>query len=175
MDNFEYIEDILLKIDEGKIIKKKRSYLKASSLLFLGVAILYYVSVYNGVSQNDMLSSVMIMLGIGVIAWGTILFVAGKELYVYQPTGKVLKKHKVYVAPHQSSKLYQIFNDGQYNDLQKIDRMNQSNISVEAFCTDDDEYAVVQVLEFVPYNDVPTSPVKVCVGTNAKQIDCYLK
>ena len=30
-------------------------------------------------------------------------------------------------------------------------------------------------MEFIPYNDVPMTPVKVCEGTQAKQVAYFLK
>ena len=33
----------------------------------------------------------------------------------------------------------------------------------------------MEVLEFIPYNDVPMTPVKVCVGTQAQQVAYFLK
>ena len=41
--------------------------------------------------------------------------------------------------------------------------------------TEDEQYALLQVMEFTPYNDVPMTPVKVCEGTQAKQVAYFLK
>ena len=44
-----------------------------------------------------------------------------------------------------------------------------------AYCSEDEQYALLQVMEFIPYNDVPMTPVKVCEGTQAKQVAYFLK
>ena len=152
---FEYIDDVLLNVDKDKIEKKKKSPIKPLALLILGAAILWYGANYINTAQSDTLSSVVIMIGLGVAAWGIVAFLVKKECYVYKPTGKVLKKHKVYVAANQSS--------------------GQSNLSLEAYCSEDEQYALLQVMEFIPYNDVPMTPVKVCEGTQAKQVAYFLK
>lgn len=115
------------------------------------------------------------MIGLGVAAWGIVAFLVKKECYVYKPTGKVLKKHKVYVAANQSSRLYDILEQNRYDDLQSLTRSGQSNLSLEAYCSEDEQYALLQVMEFIPYNDVPMTPVKVCEGTQAKQVAYFLK
>ena len=167
------ITDVLVYKD--KIEKKKKSPIKPLALLILGAAILWYGANYINTAQSDTLSSVVIMLGLGVAAWGIVAFLVKKERYVYKPTGKVLKKHKVYVAANQSSRLYDILEQNRYDDLQSLTRSGQSNLSLEAYCSDDEQYALLQVMEFIPYNDVPMTPVKVCEGTQAKQVAYFLK
>ena len=171
---FEYIDDVLLNVDKDKIEKKKKSPIKPLALLILGAAILWYGANYINTAQSDTLSSVVIMIGLGVAAWGIVAFLVKKERYVYKPTGKVLKKHKVYVAANQSSRLYDILEQNRY-DLQSLTRSGQSNLSLEAYCSEDEQYALLQVIEFIPYNDVPMTPVKVCEGTQAKQVAYFLK
>ena len=154
---FEYIDDVLLNVDKDKIEKKKKSPIKPLALLILGAAILWYGANYINTAQ------------------GIVAFLVKKERYVYKPTGKVLKKHKVYVAANQSSRLYDILEQNRYDDLQSLTRSGQSNLSLEAYCSEDEQYALLQVMEFIPYNDVPMTPVKVCEGTQAKQVAYFLK
>lgn len=176
MDNkFEYIDDVILKVDAGKVIKKRTSPIKPLGLLLVGAAILYFGATRINTADSDTFSSIIIMVGLGIMGWGAMAFIIKKERYVYQPTGKILKKHKVYVAPNQSSKLYQIVENNKYDDLQSLGHTSQSNLSLEVFCSEDEQYALVQVMEFIPYNDVPMTSVKVCEGTQAKQIAYFLK
>ena len=69
MENFDYIEDVLLNVDEGKIVKKKKSCMKPLGLLLVGGAILYFAGSHMG-TMHDMLSSVILMVGLGVLGWG---------------------------------------------------------------------------------------------------------
>ncbi len=172
---FEYIDNVISDVDKDRIGKKKQSPVKPLALLILGAAILWYGANYINTAQSDTLSSVVIMLGLGVAAWGIVAFLVKKERYVYKPTGKVLKKHKVYIAANQSSRLYDILEQNKYDDLQSLTRSEQSNLSLEAYCSEDEQYALLQVMEFIPYNDIPMTPVKICEGTQAKQVACFLK
>ena len=170
---FEYIDEAILNVEN--VEKKRKSPIKPIVLLILGAAILWCGANYINTAKGDTLSSVVIMIGLGVVVWGIAAFFVKKECYIYKPTGKALKKRKVYVAANQSSRLYDILEQDKLDDLQSLTRANQSNLSVEAYCTDDDQYALLQVLEFIPYNDVPMTPVKVCVGTQAQQVAYFLK
>lgn len=74
MEKFDYIGDIILKVDEGKIVKKKKSPVKPLGLLLVGAAVLYFGSTHINAAENDILSSVAIMIGLGIIGWGSWLF-----------------------------------------------------------------------------------------------------
>lgn len=174
-NKFEYIDDVILNVDKDKVEKKKKSPIKPIALLILAAAILWYGANYVNTAQSDTLSSVVIMIGLAIAGWGIVAFLVKKERYVYKPTGKTLKKHKVYVAANQSSRLYDILAQNKYDDLQSLTRAGQSNLSLEAYCSEDEQYALLQVMEFIPYNDVPMTPVKVCEGAQAKQVAYFLK
>lgn len=172
---YEYIDDVILKVDEGKVEKKKKSPVKPLGLLIVGAAILWFGANYINTAQSDTLSSIIIMLGLGVVGWGIIAFIIKKERYIYKPTGKTLKKHKIYVAANQSTQLYDMVEQSKFDNLNSLTRSDQSNLSLEVFCSEDEQYALLQVMEFVPYNDVPRTNVKVFEGTMAKQIAGFLK
>ena len=172
---FDYIDDVILKVDEGKVEKKKKSPVKPLGLLIVGAAILWVGASHINTAQSDTLSSIIIMIGLAVVGWGIMAFIIKKERYVYKPTGKAMKKHKVYVAANQSSQLYNIIEQNKFDDLQSLSRADQSNLSLEVFCSEDEQYALLQVMEFIPYNDVPRTEVKVYEGTPAKQIEYFLK
>lgn len=172
---FDYIDDVILTVDETKVGKKKKSPVKPLGLLLVGAIVLWIGATHINTAQSDTLSSIIIMIGLAIVGWGIMAFIIKKERYVYKPTGKTLKKHKVYVAANQSSQLYNIIEQNKFDDLQSLSRSDQSNLSLEIFCSEDEQYALLQVMEFVPYNDIPRTDVKVYEGTQAKQIAYFLK
>lgn len=160
MANFDYIGDVLVQADGTNIVKKKSSPLKGVLLLAVGGVILYLATAVT--TEKDMLSSLLILLGICVLVWSVTVFIASKERFIYQPTKQVLKKHVIYVSPNQSFKLHQIIQEGKYEELKNICQSGQSNLSLVIYSTDDKKYAALQAQEFIPYNDVPTTPVRIC-------------
>ena len=171
---FDYIDNVADAAD-GEVMKKRTSPVKAIVLLIIGAGVLYYGAAHLGGTVSEVLSSAMIIAGLIIVVWGIASFFSKREKYIYKPSGKELKKRKVYVAPNYSSKLYQMVEDGKYDELKSLPRVPQSNLSIEALCGEEGNYAMLQVLEFVPYNDIPTTPVKVCRGEQAKYITDFLK
>ena len=51
-------------------------------MLILGAAILWYGANHVNTAQSDTLSSVVIMLGLGIAIWGIVAFLVKKECYV---------------------------------------------------------------------------------------------
>ena len=175
MENkFDYIDNVA-SVTDGDVVKKHTSPVKAVVLLVIGAGVLYYGAAHLGGTVSEMLSSALIIVGLIIVVWGIAAFFSKRDKYVYKPTGKALKKYKVYLAPNYSNKLYQMVEDGKFDDLKSLPRVQQSNLSVEALCGEDGQYVMLQVLEFVPYNDVPMTHVKVFQGEQAKLIADFLK
>lgn len=175
MENkFDYIDNVASAADSD-VVKKRTSPLKAIVLLIVGAGVLYYGAAHLGGSVSEVLSSALIIAGLIIVIWGIGSFFSKRVKYIYKPTGKALKKCKVYVSPNYSSKLYQMVEDGKFEELKTLPRVPQSNLSIEALCGENGQYAMLQVLEFVPYNDVPTTPVKVVQGEQAKFVSDFLK
>ena len=171
---FEYIGNMSFG-PESAIVKKQKSALKGIILIILGAVVLYFGATHTSSSSADIISSVLIIAGLIIVIWGIAAFFTKGERYYYKPTGKLMHKKKVYISPTYSSKLYQIVEEGNYAELKNVTRAPQSNLSIEALYTDDGAYALVQVMEFVPYNDIPMTPVKECQGEQARDLVAFLK
>ncbi|MDR0544372.1 MAG: hypothetical protein LBG30_03370 [Odoribacteraceae bacterium] len=174
MEKYDYIEDAILTVDEGNVAKKNKPVALSLALLVLGAVVLY-VGIALQAAAGEILSSLLLMVGLVVMVAGLTLLVVKKGGYVYVPTGKELKKYKLYIAPDKSFKLQQVLRDGTYGELSALRQPNASNSTVVVFLSEDGEYALLQVLEFVPYNDVPTTPVIVCRGEAARALAAAVK
>ena len=76
---FDYIDDVILKVDEGKVEKKKKSPVKPLGLLLVGAAILWVGANHINTAQSDTLSSIIIMIGLAVVGWGIMAFTSRRE------------------------------------------------------------------------------------------------
>lgn len=171
MEKYDYIEDVILTVDEGNVVKRSKPVLLALVLLLAGATLLYL----GVVTGETILSSSLLAAGLVVVVACLVLFVVKKGGYVYRPTGQGLKKYKIYIAPDQSFKLQQLLHDKAYGELKGLCQPNASNLSVEIFLSEDREYGLLQSQEFVPYNDVPTTPVIVCRGEEAHALATAVK
>jgi hypothetical protein len=113
---------------------------------------------------------VLLVVGLVIVLAGIALLVVKKGRYVHQASGRGMKRFKIYIAPEQSFKLQQVLQDRAYGQLKALRQAHESNLSVEVFLADDHEYALLQALEFIPYNDVPTTGVVICRGAEAKAV-----
>lgn len=82
---------LILDVDKDRVEKKKKSPVKPLALLILGAAILWYGANYINTAQSDTLSSVVIMLGLAVAAWGIVAF-GKKGALCLQTDGKDVEK-----------------------------------------------------------------------------------
>lgn len=171
---FEYIGNMTFGPDSA-IEKKTKSAFKGIILLIVGAVVLYFGATHTSSSSADIISSVLIIAGLIIGIWGIATFFTKGERFIYKPTGKMMHKKKIYISPTYSAKLYQIVEDGNYAELKNVTCAPQSNLSIEALYTDDGTYALVQVMEFVPYNDIPMTPVKECQGEQARNLVDFLK
>ncbi|MDR1415504.1 MAG: hypothetical protein LBI96_06820 [Odoribacteraceae bacterium] len=169
MEKYDYIEDVIFTVDEGNVVKQAKPVVLPSLLLLLGVVAAYFGTTLKE-AEGDLLSSLLLVVGLVIVVTGITLFIVKKGAYLHRSSGKKLKKHKIYIAPDQSFKLQQVLNDKAYDKLKALRQPNESNLSVEIFLSEDQEYALLQALEFIPYNDVPTTAVIVCRGEEARAV-----
>ncbi|MDR2131442.1 MAG: hypothetical protein LBP56_09840 [Odoribacteraceae bacterium] len=169
MEKYDYIEDVILTVDEGNVVKKSKPLALALIVLLVGVVALYF-SVTVEKTGEGVLSSLLLVAGLLLLVTGLVLVIVKKGRYLYRPTGQGLKKYKVYIAPENSFKLQRVLQEKSYGELKALRQPNASNLSLEIFLSDDREYALLQSLEFIPYNDVPTTPVIVCRGEEVRAL-----
>jgi hypothetical protein len=98
--------------------------------------------------------------------------VAQKESvdYVYEPTNKKLKSHKIYINANDRIKMDKFIQDNDYSMLQSIGKEVSSSNMLHLFGTDDGEIFVFQMAEYVPHTFVPASPVVVLRNNEAKNM-----
>jgi hypothetical protein len=169
MEKFDYIEDVILTVDEGAVARQGRPVVLPAVLLLVGVVVAY-LGTRGKDAEGDMVSSLLLVAGLVVVVAGIVLWMVKKGRYVHRPSGRGMKRFKIYIAPEQSFRLQQVLQERAYEQLGALRQPHESNLSVEVFLADDHEYALLQALEFIPYNDVPTTGVVVCRGAEARAL-----
>ncbi len=176
MENFGSIEDKIQQIENEKIIKVKSNPLNAIILLIAGIiAIILGVIIIH----NETLKLSVVLLGVVIAIVGLIYLLTktGKNSfdYVYEPTGKKLKKYKVYLDVNDAKKIFSCINNNNFAGLKNIKKTMDSGHLMDVRGTDDGSVFLFQVLEYIPHDFVPSSPVIVLHGEDAKQMLDFVK
>jgi hypothetical protein len=94
---------------------------------------------------------------------------------IYKPTGKKLKRFRFYVDPNFASMLKNHINSNQYTKIQEVKKCISSNYLMDVRATEDGHICLFQLMEYVPYNFVPASPVIELHDADAKVMFSWSK
>ena len=172
MENLEKIEEKIKMMSEYDIVQKKKSPIVAVGLTLVGVALTVLGS--TEVIKGDILEMTVMSIGIIVALYGLfkLVLVCQKDSvdYIYAPTGKRLKKHKIYISADSRMKVDKCIERNDYSKMKNLGKENNSNNMLHIYGSEDGEIAVFQILEYVPHFFEPASPVVVVRGGEARNI-----
>lgn len=172
MEDFEKIENKINNMSEYDIVLKKKSPITAVGLTVIGVALAVLGS--TKIVGNDILGMTVLSIGaiIGIYGLIKLVLVCQKDAvdYVYAPTQKKLKTHKIYISASDRMKVDKFIETNDFSKMKNIGKENSSNNMLHILGTDDGEMAVFQVLEYIPHIFEPASPVVVLRGGEARNM-----
>jgi hypothetical protein len=176
MGNFERIESKIQNMKEEKILIVKSSPLSSIIIMITGIIIVILgITVVHSESLTPLL---VIAGGIAAIV-GVIYFVmkTGKNAgdYIYEPTGKKLKKYNVYIDPGDARKIISCISNNNFSGIKTIKKTMDSGFLMQIRGTDDGLIFLFQLLEYVPHDFVPSSPVIVLHGEDAQTMLDFVK
>ena len=169
MNTFELLENKIQNMKDEKIIQTKKSPLQAIVITLIGIALLILGIV---AVNNETVALLLVVAGIALIISGIVMiaFAMGKNSfdYTYEPTGKKLKTHKIYLND-QDARTFTAYIHA--NDFKKVNQLKKSMDTghmLECMGTADGEIFVFQLSQYVPHSYVPSSPVITLRGDDAK-------
>jgi hypothetical protein len=172
MEDFEKIENKIKEMTTHNIVAKKKSPISSIALSLAGIVIIFLGS--SKIVRSDIMEMSFMSVGaiVGLYGLAKLLIVAQKESvdYVYEPTNKKLKSHKIYINANDRIKMDKFIQDNDYSMLQSIGKEVSSSNMLHLFGTDDGEIFVFQMAEYVPHTFVPASPVVVLRNNEAKNM-----
>lgn len=172
MEAFEKIENKIKTMSDHGIVSKKKSPVAAIVLTVIGAV--FVVMGSSDIISGDVLEMTIMSLGAMVALYGfaKLLLVSQKDAvdYVYIPTKKKLKAHKVYITSSDRMKVDKFIETNDFSNMKTIRKENSSNHMVRWYGTDDGEIAVCQVLEYIPHTFEPASPVVLLRGNEARNM-----
>ena len=128
MEDFEKIENKINSMSEYDIVLKKKSPIAAVGLTILGVALVVVGS--TKLIGNDILGMTVLSIGAIIAIYGLIklVLVCQKDAvdYMYAPTQKKLKPHKIYINANDRLKMDKCI---EANDFSKMKTMSKENFA----------------------------------------------
>lgn len=159
-------------MSEYDIVLKKKSPAGALGLTVAGVALAVLGS--TKLIGNDILGMTILSIGAIVAIYGLIklVLVCQKDAvnYIYAPTQKKLKPHKIYINAADRLKMDKCIETNDFSKMKTMGKENSSNNMLHIFASEDGEIAVLQLLEYVPHFFEPASAVVVVRGGEARNI-----
>ena len=169
MNTFELLENKLQNMSDEKIIKTKKSPIQSIIIALAGVALLVLGIV---AVSNETLAILLVVFGVALTIYGIVMIVinTGKNAfdYVYEPTGKKLKKYKVYLGEHDARTMVSFINSNDFKKANQLKKSMDTGHMLECRGTDEGEIFIFQLSEYVPHDYVPSSLVIVLHGDDAK-------
>lgn len=168
MSTFELLEEKIQNMSDEKIIKTRKSPILAILITLAGVVLLIL-----GVTaiSNETLTLSLSAIGVVVIIFGIILITlnTGKNAvdYVYEPTGKKMKKYKVYLNEQDTHLMVSCINNNDFKKISQLKKNLDTGHRLECLGTDDAQIFITQLMEYVPHSYVPSSPVIILRGDDA--------
>lgn len=176
MNTFEYIEEKIQNMHEEKIIKTKKIPLQSIIITLAGIALLILgITVLN----NEITSIVLVVFGISLVIPGTVLIIitVGKKSfdYVYEPTGKKLKKYTAYLNEQDAYAMMSCFHNNDFKAINRLKKTMHSGHLLECRGTDDGQIFLVQHFQYIPYDYIPSSAVIILRNNEAKAMLNWIK
>lgn len=172
MEDFEKIENKINNLSEYDIVLKKKSPIAAVGLTVIGVALAVFGS--TKLIGNDILEMTVLSIGVIIAVYGLIklVLVCQKDAvdYMYAPTQKKLKPHKIYINASDRLKIDKCIESNDFSEMKTMSKETSSNNMLHIFATEDGGIAILQLLEYVPHFFEPASPVVVVRGGEARNI-----
>lgn len=175
MEKYTKIEEELNNLSVEGICNKGKNTLKSILWIVIGAALFVISVIVPNIS--DTLKMAMIVLGIGFFLYGIIELLLGMhcDKFVYQPTGKKLKKYNIYILSDDRSKTHEFFNQRNFLKINDLHKTMTSGCLLMVMATDDGKCCVLQMYELVMDEFEPTSHSILLTGEQATLVYKFLK
>ena len=171
MERFKLIEEEIKEMESQQIISVKTKPLYWLVLLVVGIVLI----VLGVLIDSEITTPLAVVIGFVAATVGVVFLLRKSVNYIYKPTGKRLKRYKIYLNPSDAKKVVSCINSNTFSGMKGMKKAMDSGHLIEARGTDDGEIFLLQLLEYIPHDFVPSSPVVVLHGEDAKSVLEFVK
>ena len=170
METYLSINEKIKNMPEEKIIPVKSNTITGYIFLVIGVA-LFIIGII-GIIEMKSVNITMVIVGMVLLLYAVFKIIKTKKSayshYIYEPTGKKLKKFTIYLNLADMNKLEKCIELKDYSDFKNIKKEMNSPHLLVLMGTDDGAIFLIQPFEYIPYYYHQTSDVVVLHDKDAK-------
>lgn len=170
MENYRDIEMYLSDNDDKNIEIRKKSLIPSFVVMLIGI--LLVVIPATPLPLHHYLSMTMVVAGIILLVYGVLKFwidsTRRKNVFVYIPDNKVMRRHSVYVDAADMQKVQQCIHKHNYAELSSVKKQMTSGHYIDVLGTADGRYFLIQMMDYIPHQFEAVSPVTVLTNKSAE-------
>lgn len=160
MQSLKYINDAILEVASGSVIRKYTSPLYAIVMLITGLLLMFYGSTITLKSGLAPLSYLILLVGFGLVGFGIFRLIFRKEQYLYSPTGSLLQKQVVYLRADGKQQIMNLHENEKLDEIMNYCTNCNSSLMMDIWKTKDNKVCFWQVSEYKNYQITPITQVK---------------
>jgi len=177
METYISINEKIKNMQGEKIIPVKSN--TAIGYICMAIGLLLIILGIIGIIELKSINSTMTVVGIILLLYAVFNIIKTKKSiyshFIYEPTGKKLKKYSIYLDLADMNKLEKCIESKNYSDFKNIKKEMNSPHLLVLMGTDDGAIFLIQPFEYIPYNYHQTSDVVVLHDKDAKIMLDFVK
>lgn len=143
-----------------EFVEKKFNFIS----LLLGIILVgagIFAFVYSGNIDSNMISSLMIFIGIVLVVVAVFLLIARTKSTVYTKTNSPIVTRQLYFDAADFYNLKTVIENNDYKSIEKFKRIDEGNVQLYVLHSKDKKFAALQLLKYEPFDFIPQTEIKV--------------
>ena len=173
MEKFKVMHEDIKNIESAEITKKSNISIVAIIVIIAGIVSGMGAMYFE--DPNSAMPSLLITLSAIFIIGGIIKLVISHTVYIYKPTKSLLKLKTIYFPNNSCDELQNCLSSNRFDEISSIKQEKNHGLKLEVLVSKDKQFIAVQILQYIPYNFEPISPITCYFNDNAQKLVTALK
>lgn len=144
------------------------------SAVMLAAGILVFTSVFKMNDKSSTLSMFLMVLGTALALLGVFRLFWKSRAIVYLPTGSVAKERSMFFDLKYIGTLTEMIESGKLGGEARVKSESSGNVRMDILISQDNQFAALQLFQFVPYTYTPVTSVHYFTGSEAAAVSAFL-
>ena len=128
-------------------------------IVFLGIGVFSFI--YSRNIEGNMLSSLLIFVGIAFVGIALFMLIAKLNSSVYTKTNSPIVRRQLYFDTADFYNIKSAIENNDFKSIEKFNRVDEGNVQLYVIHSKDKKFAALQLLKYEPFDFVPQTEIKV--------------